>query len=120
MNGKSLSLTKNLWSHQPQEIKLSSVVVAELFYGVKKSVKYIANISKLEIFLKPLEIIPFDAGAAEYYGDIRASLEPKGKIIGGNDMMIAATVLSRGGILVTNNTKEFLRVENLNVENWAD
>jgi tRNA(fMet)-specific endonuclease VapC len=68
--------------------------------------------------LRPLEIVPFDGEAAERYGDIRASLELAGRIIGGNDMMIAAIVLSRGGVLITNNTREFSRVENLSVENW--
>jgi tRNA(fMet)-specific endonuclease VapC len=119
LNGKFPSLTKKLLSRPLGDIKIPSVVAAELFYGAKKSAKYLQNAAKLRTFLKPLEIIPFDEKTAEHYGDIRASLELAGKLIGGNDMMIAAIVLSRGGVLVTNNTREFSRVENLSVENWA-
>ena len=117
LNGKEPSVTKNLLSHTPQDIKIPSVVAAELFYGAKKSVNHLDNISKLKKFLRPLEIIPFDGNSAEYYGEIRVSMELTGKIISGNDMMIAAIVLSRGGILVTNNAKEFIRAPNLKIEN---
>ena len=95
-------------------------MAAELFYGAKKSANYLANISKVKKFLKPLEITPFDENAAECYGDIRTSLEFTGKVISGNDMMIAAVVLSKGGVLVTNNIKEFIRVPSLKIENWTD
>jgi tRNA(fMet)-specific endonuclease VapC len=67
----------------------------------------------------PFEIAPFDALAAYSYGKIRASLEKCGQIIGPNDLIIAATVLSQNEILVTNNTKEFTRVKNLALENWT-
>ena len=120
LNGKAPSITKKLLSHTPKDIKIPSVVVAELFYGAKKSTNYLVNISKLKVFLKPLEIITFDENAAECYGDIRTSLELAGKVISGNDMMIAATVLSRDGLLVTNNMKEFVRVPNLKIENWIE
>ena len=120
LNGKVPSLTKSLLSHTPKEIKIPSVVAAELFYGAKKSANYHVNISKIKMFLKPLEIIPFDENSAEHYGDIRTSLERAGDVISGNDMMIAAIVLSRDGILVTNNTREFIRVPNLKIENWAE
>ena len=120
LNGRVPSITKNLLSHTPKEIKIPSVVAAELFYGAKKSVNSYKNISKLKIFLNPLEIVPFDENAAEYYGDIRTSLELTGKVISGNDMMIAAIVLSIDGILVTHNIKEFSRIPNLKIENWVE
>jgi tRNA(fMet)-specific endonuclease VapC len=120
MHRKVSSLSQKLLSHNPKDIKIPSVVVAELFYGVNKSVKRTENLLGLKSFLKPVEIISFDEAAAECYGDIRAALELRGKPIGGNDMMIAAIVLSRAGILVTNNTKEFLRVTNLHIENWVE
>jgi tRNA(fMet)-specific endonuclease VapC len=120
MRRKVPSLSQKLLSCDPKDIKIPSVVVAELFYGVKKSVKRTENLLRLKSFLKPVEIIPFDEAAAECYGDIRTALELAGTPIGGNDMMIAAVVLSRAGILVTNNTKEFLRVANLHVENWVE
>ena len=120
LNGKLPSVTRNLLSHTPKEIKIPSVVAAELFYGAKKSVNHLINVSKLKIFLKPLEIIPFDKNTAECYGEIRTSLEFTGKVISGNDMMIAAIVLSSGGVLVTNNAREFARVPNLKIENWIE
>jgi tRNA(fMet)-specific endonuclease VapC len=120
MRRKVSSLSQKLLSHNPKDIKIPSVVVAELFYGVNKSVKRTENLLGLKSFLKPVEIIAFDEAAAECYGDIRAALELTGQPIGGNDMMIAATVRSRDGIWVTNNTREFLRVANLHVENWVD
>jgi tRNA(fMet)-specific endonuclease VapC len=67
----------------------------------------------------PLEIVQFDAHAAKKYGDIRAGLERSGQIIGGNDLFIAAHALSLEATLITNNVKEFERVPELHIENWA-
>ena len=67
-----------------------------------------------------LEIRPFDKQAAVCYGDVRSSLEKRGEMIGGNDLLIAAHVLSLGWTLITNNEREFRRVEGLKVENWAE
>jgi tRNA(fMet)-specific endonuclease VapC len=120
LNGKEPSVAKNLLLHTPHEIKIPSVVAAELIYGAKKSANSLMNISKLKIFLRPFEIVPFDENAAECYGDVRTFLERSGKIISGNDMMIAATVLSRDGVLVTNNVKEFIRVGKLTLKNWVE
>jgi len=69
--------------------------------------------------LAPLEIAPFDDGAAHCYGVIRADLERRGAVIGAMDMLIAAHAMSISAILVTNNTREFERVVNLALENWA-
>jgi tRNA(fMet)-specific endonuclease VapC len=120
MRRRTPSLAGKLWSRAPSDIKLPSVVVAEVIYGAKKSLKREQTFSQLKTFLKPLEIVPFDERAAECYGDIRVSLEREGNIIGGNDMMIAAIVLSRDSILVTRNTREFSRVESLRIENWLN
>ena len=99
-------------------IAVSSITVAELFYGVKKK-----NSLKLEVavreFLSPLEKLYFDENAAYAYGDIRVQLESKGKIIGAHDMFIAAHAKSLEAILVTNNIREFDRVEGLSVEDWT-
>jgi len=99
-------------------MSVSSITVAELFYGVKKK-----QSKKLEIavreFLLPLEKLCFDENAALHYGEIRASLELSGKIIGAHDMLIAAHAKSVDATLVTNNTREFERVENLQIENWT-
>jgi tRNA(fMet)-specific endonuclease VapC len=100
-------------------IGISSISVAELFFGVMKSANIEKNSIALEQFLLPLEIIDFDSSAAIEYGEIRAILERKGTPIGSLDMLIAAHAKSQALIVVTNNEKEFNRVEGLKVENWA-
>ena len=70
-------------------------------------------------FLSSIAVVPFDADAAREYGLIRADLKKKGTLIGANDLLIAAHARALGVTLVTNNTREFERVEGLMVENWA-
>ena len=100
------------------EIGLSSVVAAELAYGVVKSGS-LRNRRALEMFLAPLEIVPFDEKAVWAYGELRADLECRGQPIGSLDTLIAAHALSIDAVLVTNNTREFSRVNNLKLENWV-
>ena len=104
----------------PGEIAISSVTVAEMMYGVRKSQHKERNRSALESFLAPLEMVDFDFKAAEHYGVIRAHLEKMGTPIGAYDLMIAAHALSLGLILVTNNEREFQRIPDLIVENWVN
>ena len=70
-------------------------------------------------FIAPLEILPYDDNAAQYYGILRTHLEKQGTTIGSLDMLIAAHALSVACTLVTNNTKEFSRILNLKIENWV-
>ena len=72
------------------------------------------------MLLADIEILPFDTGAAEGYGEIRAELERKGIPIGPLDMMIAGHAKSLGYTVVTNNIKEFDRIDGLRLENWVD
>jgi tRNA(fMet)-specific endonuclease VapC len=99
-------------------IGISTITLAELKYGAYKSQKVIQNLLAIERFTTPLEVANFDSEAADTYGKIRADLERKGQIIGALDMLIASYALSRNLIVVTNNVKEFERIENLKVENW--
>ncbi len=100
-------------------IAISSITVSELQYGVSKSNFKKQNLTRLEEFLTPFEILSYDQMAAKHYGEIRSMLEKQGHIIGPLDMLIAAHAISRGLILVTNNEKEFKRIQSLKVENWA-
>ena len=70
-------------------------------------------------FIAPLEILPYGDEAAQYYGNLRAHLEKQGTPIGSLDMLIAAHALSIDCTLVTNNEKEFIRIPNLKIDNWA-
>lgn len=102
------------------EIGISAITVAELEYGVSKSLYQSRNQQALKRFLSPLIVVPFDERAAVVYGEIRAALEKKGTPIGSLDTLIAAHALSLGVTLVTNNIKEFERVPNLDYENWVE
>ncbi len=101
------------------EIGISSVVAAELAYGVAKSAST-RNRQALEMFLAPLEILPFDDAAVWRYGQLRADLERQGTSIGSLDTMIAAHALSLNAVLVTNNLREFSRVPELHLDNWTE
>ena len=100
-------------------IKLSTIVIAELMHGAYKSKRTEETLSDTEEFIAGFEVIPFDYDAAVAYGKIKASLERKGQVIGPNDMLIAAAALSRNAVLVTNNTREFSRIDGLKLEDWT-
>jgi tRNA(fMet)-specific endonuclease VapC len=95
----------------------SIIVAAELRYGAAK--KGSARLSaQLELVLNALDVLPFEAPADASYGDLRAQLERAGTLIGGNDLLIAAQALATGCTVVTDNRREFERVNELRVENW--
>jgi len=100
-------------------LAISSVTMAELIYGAMKSAKPESNLRTIEEFAARLTVLDFDTNAAGHYGDIRSNLEAKGTVIGPYDMMIAGHARSHGLILVTNNAREFERVEGMRLENWV-
>lgn len=95
----------------------SIIVAAELRYGGAKKGSLRLS-AQLDAVLSVLEVLPFDTPADRTYGVLRARLEQSGKPIGANDLLIAAQALSLGHILVTDNEREFVRVDDLNCENW--
>ena len=101
-------------------VAVSSITVAELQYGVAKSARPEQNALALAGFLAPLTVKAFDDEAAAAYGAVRAKLERAGTPIGSMDLLIAAHALTLKGTLVTNNVREFSRVDGLKLENWAD
>jgi tRNA(fMet)-specific endonuclease VapC len=105
--------------HNPDELGISTVTLAELRYGADKSRDPVKNHNALNAFLAPLEIADFDAIASEAYGKVRLDLESRGLPIGPLDTMIAAHALSLNVAVVTNNTSEFSRVTGLAVEDWT-
>ena len=118
LKGIDVSLKQKFRSITPDDIKISSIVKAELLYGAEKSLKKEANYKTIHQFLFPFEIVGFTDNQTQVYARIRASLEKRGTIIGPNDLILSATVISHEGILVTNNTNEFKRVQDLKIENW--
>ncbi|WP_035587317.1 type II toxin-antitoxin system tRNA(fMet)-specific endonuclease VapC [Hippea jasoniae] len=101
------------------DAKISSITVAELYFGAYNSQFIEKNLKIVESFLIPFDIIGFDEKCAVGYGKIKSILKREGNIIGELDMQIASVALANGLVLVTNNEKEFKRIKGLKVENWV-
>jgi tRNA(fMet)-specific endonuclease VapC len=117
INAKPAAVLQRFKRYRMGEIGLCSVVAAELAFGVAKSGSA-RNRRALEMFLAPLAIHPFDEPACWAYGYLRADLVRRGTPIGSLDTMIAAHALSQQATLVTNNTRKFVQLPGLHVENW--
>lgn len=102
------------------EILLSSIVLSELQYGVYNSDRIEDNQMKLQCFLEGVKIVPYNTKCAAYYGEIRANLRRQGTPIGPNDLFIAAHAIAENATLITNNTREFKRIENLKIISWQE
>lgn len=116
---KPLSVLNKFNSLRPGEIGLSMITVAELEFGARKSANVEKNLAALTKFLIPFNLFDFDLSAATEYGIIRSQLETRGTPIGPLDTLIAAHAKSLGYTLVTNNEREFNRVDGLQLENWV-
>lgn len=101
------------------QIGISVITLAELEYGARKSANPQKNLAALQQFLIPFDIFNFNYEATIEYGLIHSDLERKGTPIGPLDTLIAAHAKSLNCTLVTNNEKEFRRIEGLQVENWV-
>ena len=113
-----VAVLKRFLEYQIGDIGISSITLSELRYGVAKSTHKEKNAKALDEFVIPLEVVSFDEESAHVYGNIRATLEKAGTPIGSMDMLIAAHAVSLGIPLVTNNTREFVRIPTLIVIDW--
>ena len=102
-----------------EQLCVSSITLGELHYGAEKSARRSENLQAIEHFTARLEILPFAEKAAAHYGQIRAQLERAGQPAGAYDMMIGGHARSEGLVLVTNNVREFKRMDGLRVANWV-
>jgi tRNA(fMet)-specific endonuclease VapC len=118
LRNTSRPLLDRFQRHDPSEIKLCSVVKAELFYGAQRNTQKESNLLLLQRFFTTFESVPFDDESADHYGLIRVELERAGLMIGPNDLMIASIARAHGLVLVTHNTDEFSRVSGLRIEDW--
>jgi tRNA(fMet)-specific endonuclease VapC len=116
---KPVDVLKTVKTKSKKDIYISSITVAELEYGVAKSRFPEKNKIALIGFLSIFTILPFDDADAVEYGIMRAELEKKGKMIGPMDLLLAAQAKKKRLIIVTNNTREFERLEGLKIENWV-
>ena len=110
---------KRLQAVDVEDVCMSVITKAELLYGVEVSPRRAQDAAALAAFMPYVEAIDFSDDAALHYAEIRANLKRRGALIGANDLLIAAHARARGLTLVTNNTAEFERVDNLVIENWT-
>jgi tRNA(fMet)-specific endonuclease VapC len=113
-------IIETIKKYSPAELSLSTITLAEIFYGIEKSpVKKRERQRKIERIRSQLDIFPFNEHAAQAYGAIRAKLEKQGQPISERDLQIAAIAAANRLCVVTHNTKEFGRIEKIRVEDWA-
>ena len=117
LNARDSHMARKLASVNPSEIRLCSIVKAELLHGAHKSGRG-KNLNLVRIFSASFESLSFDDFAAETYGQLRFALEQRGKLIGPYDLLIASIALVNDAILVIHNTEEFGRVPGLKFEDW--
>jgi tRNA(fMet)-specific endonuclease VapC len=107
-----------LTSHQPSEIGISSLTLAELRFGAdRRRARKLHGI--IDTFIRTVQVLPFDEACAAAYGRIQAGLETKGTPIGTMDTLIAAPAFALNATLVTNNQKHFSRLRGLKLANWS-
>ncbi len=102
----------------PAEVGIPSVVLYELAYGAARSEAPRPLRERLEALVSTLQVLPFGAAEARTAARIRLDLEKAGQPIGPHDLLIAATSLEQGAVLVTHNTREFRRIRGLRIEDW--
>ena len=116
---RSIPAITRFQATRPSQVGISIIAIAELRFGMANSQRPEENMSRLDMMLKPLTVVPFDDAATHAYAQLRRYLTRAGTLIGPLDMLIAAVALANDAILVTNNVREFERVPDLRVENWA-
>jgi len=101
------------------QLHIPTIVISELYFGLEKNQSHKRNESFLENFIAPLSVTGFSIEAAKYAAKIRYRLHRQGTPVGAYDIQIAAVALAEDMVLLTNNTKEFERIEDLKLENWV-
>jgi tRNA(fMet)-specific endonuclease VapC len=111
-------VVERLRDHSPDDLGVTIITVAELWFGAQKSARPAAARREMDGFLEPFEVLLFEREAAEAYARSRAALERMGRPIGERDLLIASIALARGLAVVTHNVSEFKRVPGLKTEDW--
>ena len=119
LNGRYPAVREHFQQVPAMAIVVPTVVLAEIEYGARKSHDYQKTITLYNRFTAYFTAEPFDGEAVVSYGRIRAELERQGQVIGANDMLIAATAMANHGVLVTHNTREFTRLDGLQIADWT-
>ena len=101
-----------------RDVSISALTLAEVRFGARKKRSHRLE-SLIEMFREMFPVVPWTDDAASAYADVRARLEEAGTPIGDMDMLIAASAIAGGFVLVTNNVRHFQRIDGLAVENWV-
>lgn len=118
INATSTSVANRFKANPPSDYYISSIVRSELVYGARNSSRIDQNLRVVELFVKPLNSLAFDAACADAAGLIRSNLKRLGTPIGPLDTLIAASAVAHDLTLITHNVKEFDRVFGLKYEDW--
>jgi len=113
------AITKRFAALDRDEAAVSVITFGELAYGAARSNDPARAAQGIAWLMRVVEVLPLPTHAARVYGEIRAGLSVPGRLIGPNDLWIAAHALAEGLVLVTNNEREFRRIRGLKIENWA-
>lgn len=119
INEQPARVVQRLIQAGQESLAISTVTVAELAFGIAKSTRPDLR-AKLENFLSKFPILDWNQEAAWVYGSVRKTLEAKGQRIGERDLLLACQALALDATMVTNNTREFERIEGLKLENWVE
>lgn len=119
IRAKHPQIKKRFVNFEVGELAISSITESELRHGAEKSLDPVKNHHQLDLFLLSIPVLPYVDECAKHYGKILRDLEVAGTPIGAMDLLIAAHSRAAGLILVTHNTREFNRVPDLVVEDWA-
>lgn len=109
---------RRMVSERRNGVSISALTLAEAMFGARKKHSYRLE-SLIEMFREMFPVVPWTEAAASEYADVRAQLEGTGRPIGDMDMLIAASAIAGGFVLVTNNVRHFQRIDGLTVENWV-
>src|SRR5215470_4341997 len=107
------------FNHLAEQLCISSITLAELYYGAEKSARAPENVEAIDQFASRLDVLAFSPKASRHYGQIRADLERAGTPAGAHDMLIGAHARAEGLIVVTNNLREFTRMPGVRTEDWT-
>jgi tRNA(fMet)-specific endonuclease VapC len=118
LSGRAQRVLARIREADPADLRLCSIVKAELLFGARKSARPSENLARLGAFFAPFQSLPLDDRAADHAGRIRAALQADGTPIGPNDLLIASIALAQDLTLVTHNLSEFGRVQGLRIEDW--
>jgi tRNA(fMet)-specific endonuclease VapC len=119
LKNKYPKINKKIKRIDDERIFISSISVAELYFGAFNSDKKEENKRLIDELLEKINVVHFDESAAECFGEIKYLLKSQGNIISDSDLFIAAAAISNNLVLVTNNERHFERIENLEITNWT-